>query len=182
MQHPSPRERRAASALLVLSMLWLPLLGASPAQAHEQREARLPQQAWPGRYLQECASCHIAYPPELLPPASWQRLMGGLERHFGSDASLDPQDVQLLSHWLLQASAQGRQARAAAAPEDRITRSAWFERKHRQIEAATWRLPSVRSAANCAACHGEAALGRFSERELRMPPGLSARQRAAWDD
>lgn len=168
--------------MLVLSTLWLSLLGSGPAQAHEHRGSRLPQQAWPGRYLQECAACHIAYPPHLLPPASWQRLMGGLERHFGIDASLDPQDVRRLSHWLLQTSAQGRQSGSTVAPEDRITRSAWFERKHRQIEAATWRLPSVRSAANCAACHGEASQGRFSERGLRMPQGLSTRQRAAWDD
>lgn len=27
------------------------------------------------KYQQECSSCHVAYPPDMLPAASWQRLM-----------------------------------------------------------------------------------------------------------
>ncbi len=34
----------------------------------------------------------------------------------------------------------------------------------------------------CAACHTGADRGQFNEDDLRMPPGLSARQRAAWGD
>lgn len=41
------------------------------------------------RTLQECASCDIAFPPSMLPAASWKRMMGELENHFGDDASLD---------------------------------------------------------------------------------------------
>lgn len=137
--------------------------------------------AWPKAYVQECAACHVAYPPGRLPAASWARLMGGLDQHFGTDASLDAQDVQRLSLWL-QRHADTRTPPAPPVPEDRITRTPWFERKHRQIETATWRLPGVRSAANCMACHTGADQGRYGERELRMPEGLSARQRAAWND
>ena len=43
----------------------------------------------PPAYVQECGSCHAAYPPGMLPARSWQRVMGGLDRHYGSDASLD---------------------------------------------------------------------------------------------
>ncbi len=39
---------------------------------------------------QESPACHTAYPPGLLPAASWRRIMGGLDRHYGSDASLEP--------------------------------------------------------------------------------------------
>jgi hypothetical protein len=45
-----------------------------------------------------------------------------------------------------------------------------------------WKLPSVKSAAQCAACHGDADQGRFDERALRLPAGLSASQRRAWND
>ncbi|HEV6966240.1 diheme cytochrome c [Roseateles sp.] len=162
-----------ARAALALSAL--PLSPAVHADDHEGRTAV----AWPKAYVQECAACHVAYPPRMLPAASWARLMGGLDRHFGTDASLDPQDVQRLGQWLQDNA--GRDARATV-PEDRITRTARFEHKHRHIEAATWRLPSVRSAANCMACHSGADQGRYSEHGLRMPEGLSARQRAAWDD
>ena len=47
---------------------------------------RTTNKAW----QQECASCHIAYSPAFLPKASWRRLMGGLDQHFGENASLDP--------------------------------------------------------------------------------------------
>lgn len=167
------RTRLARAALVGLA---LPLALAARAGDHEGRTAV----AWPKSYLQECAACHVAYPPGLLPAASWARLMGGLDRHFGTDASLDPQDVQRLGQWLQDNA--GRRHAGATVPEDRITRTAWFERKHRHIEDATWRLPSVRSAANCMACHTGADQGRYSEHALRMPEGLSARQRAAWDD
>jgi hypothetical protein len=159
---------------LVLSTL--PLALACHAGEHEGA-GRI---AWPKTYVLECAACHVAYPPQMLPAASWARLMGGLDRHFGTDASLDARDVQLLGRWL-QENADLRPA-TSAPPEDRITRTARFERKHRQIEPATWRLPSVRSAANCMACHTGADKGQYSEHALRMPEGLSARQRAAWDD
>ena len=39
-----------------------------------------------------------------------------------------------------------------APPQDRITQSAWFERKHRDIEPAVWKRASIGSRANCMAC------------------------------
>ena len=41
-------------------------------------------------YRQECGSCHVPYPPALLDAASWRALMGGLDKHFGSDAGVEP--------------------------------------------------------------------------------------------
>jgi mono/diheme cytochrome c family protein len=32
-------------------------------------------------YKQECAACHMAYPPGLLPARSWTRIMSGLDKH-----------------------------------------------------------------------------------------------------
>ena len=135
----------------------------------------------PPAYTQECASCHLAYPPGLLPARSWQRVMSGLDRHYGTDASLDAATRQQIDTWL-QSYAGTYKRVAEEPPQDRITRSAWFERKHRKVEPAVWQLPSVKSAANCAACHTGAEQGRFSDDDLRMPAGLSARQRQAWAD
>ncbi len=135
----------------------------------------------PAAYTAECGACHTAYPPTLLPARSWQRLMGGLDRHYGSDAALDPRTVAELGAWLQQHAGTSRRA-AEEPPQDRITRSAWFERRHRRVEPETWRLPSVQSAAQCAACHRGADQGRFDDDEMLMPAGLSARQRRAWAD
>lgn len=135
----------------------------------------------PQAYTQECAACHTAYAPGMLPAASWKRIMSGLDKHYGTDASLDMATVQQLSGWL-QAHAGTYKRVTQAPPEDRITRSAWFQRKHREIEPSVWSLPSVKSAANCAACHGGADQGRFDDNERRMPAGLTARQQRAWLD
>lgn len=40
-------------------------------------------------YRDECGGCHVPYPPQLLPKASWQAIVAGLDKHFDSDASLD---------------------------------------------------------------------------------------------
>ncbi|MCA0244447.1 MAG: diheme cytochrome c [Proteobacteria bacterium] len=135
----------------------------------------------PSAYTEECGSCHLAYAPGLLPAASWQRLMGGLDRHYGTDAAVDATTAQSIVGWLQAHAASGRRA-ADTSPDDRITRSAWFTRKHRKVDPAVWPLARVKSAANCAACHPRAEQGRFSDDELRTPAGLSDQQRRAWHD
>jgi mono/diheme cytochrome c family protein len=135
----------------------------------------------PRAYTQECAACHTAYPPSLLPARSWQRIMSGLDKHYGTDASLDAATVQALSGWLN--TNAGTYKRVTQEPlQDRITLSAWFVRKHDDIRPSVWRLASVKSAANCAACHTGADLGDFDDNNLRQPAGLSFRDRQAWMD
>jgi hypothetical protein len=120
------------------------------------------------RYQQECAACHVAFPPGMLPTATWQRLMSNLPRHFGTDASLDAATASELSAWLA-ANAGTTQRVRDAPPDDRITRSAWFTHEHDEVSAATWKLPAVKRASNCAACHTQADQGDFSERSVRLP-------------
>ena len=121
------------------------------------------------KYRQECAACHIAYPPGMLPAASWQRLMSQLPRHYGSDASLDAATLAELSGWLAAHAGTGKRVDARPPPEDRITRSDWFVREHDELPAAVWKRPAVKSAANCAACHTQADQGDFRERNIRIP-------------
>lgn len=120
------------------------------------------------KYKQECAACHVAYPPQLLPAESWQRLMRGLPNHFGTDASLDAASVKQISMWLEQHAGAGQRAQTAP-PEDRITRSAWFQREHHEVSPRTWQLPKVKNASNCMACHARANQGVFNEHEVRIP-------------
>ena len=125
-------------------------------------------------YQQECAACHMAYQPGLLPAKSWTRIMGGLDKHYGSDASLDAAAVQQISRWLqLEAGTYKRVAEAP--PEDRITRSAWFVSKHRKLDPQVWKHASVKSASNCAACHTGADRGDFDDDGVKMPTGLGRR-------
>lgn len=133
----------------------------------------------PPIYLQECASCHVAYPPGMLPADSWQRIVNRLDRHFGIDASLDAPAAQRIGAWLQAHAGSGRRL-AEPPPEDRITRAEWFERKHRKLDAGVWRLPSVGSAARCGACHAGAERGVFDDDGVQAPAGVTLRQRRAW--
>ena len=119
-------------------------------------------------YKQECAACHVAYPPTLMPAASWTRIMGNLPKHFGTDASLDLATAKELSGWII-ANAGTYKRVSEEPPHDRITRTVWFDRKHREVSSATWKLAAVKSAANCGACHTKADTGDFNEHNVHIP-------------
>jgi len=149
----------------VIAVLALVSTGSTALADGDNRAPRTPPLP---KYQQECAACHVAYPPGMLPAASWPRIMNNLQRHYGTDASVDAATVKEISAWLA-ANAGTYKRVSEAPPEDRITRSAWFVRKHREVAAATWKLPAVKTAANCTACHTQADKGSFSEREIRIP-------------
>jgi hypothetical protein len=155
----APRRHGAIAIVLAAGLASSALAGDGP------RAARVPLLPV---YAQECGACHLAYPPGLLPAASWQRQVQNLSRHYGSDASLDAATTQQLFAWLTANAGQGKRA-ATAPPDDRITRSPWFVREHDEVSAALWKRPAINSAANCQACHVRADQGDFNEHDIRIP-------------
>ena len=145
----------------LLSLLALLAMPASAARMAMPSDA-------PKSYEAECASCHMAYPPGLLSQKNWQNIMSGLDKHFGTDASLDAKTQTEITQWLMK-NAATREKYAAFAPENRITKTAWFMRKHDEIRAEVWKRAGVKSPANCAACHTDAAKGIFNEDNIRIP-------------
>ena len=190
--HPVPRDapesatkavpdsalRSVLRSARILAAL-LPALAASPAVLADG--GRLMPRNAPPAYAQECAACHTAYAPGLLPARSWQRVMAGLDKHYGTDASLDAATAAQIGAWL-QANAGTYKRVREEPPQDRITKADWFQRKHREIDASVWKLASVKSAANCGACHGGADQGDFDDDRLKLPAGLDARLRRPWND
>lgn len=173
---------RAMQGVRVRRGLALAALAAVGSLAWADGKEAQPVRMLPA-YQAECAACHVAYPPGLLPAASWSRVMGSLDKHYGSDASLDAPTVAQIGQWLQAHAGTSKRAPAVPPPEDRITRSAWFERKHRRIDTPlVWKAAAVKSAANCAACHSRAAEGSYRERELVFPKGLDERFRRAFAD
>ena len=120
------------------------------------------------KFQQECTACHIAYAPGLLPAASWRNIMSGLDKHFGSDASVEAQDNKEITAFLVKNSSTRWSAQTAPL---RITETAWFKRKHdaHEISPAVWKNPKVKSPANCSACHPQAERGDFNEHDIRIP-------------
>lgn len=175
MPSPSPTRSAGLRNLPTLALL----LGLTTVALADSGNLN-PRQLLPS-YQQECAACHLAYPPGLLPARSWERVMNGLDQHYGTDASLDAATVRQIGQWL-RANAGTTKRVSAQPPLDRITESAWFLSKHRKLDAPVWQHASVKSAANCAACHTRAEQGSFDEDELQFPRGLDARYRRAFQD
>lgn len=117
-------------------------------------------------YKTECGSCHTPFPPGLLSAADWKTTMAGLDKHFGTDASLDAKTTGEIAAWLERNA--GRRIQSGD-PEPRITTTAWFKREHREVPAKAWQDSRIKSAANCAACHKGADQGRYGEREINIP-------------
>jgi nitrate/TMAO reductase-like tetraheme cytochrome c subunit len=122
----------------------------------------------PKSYEAECASCHMAFPPGLLGQKNWQNIMAGLAKHFGTDASLDAKTQTEITNWLVK-NAASKYKYSAFSPDNRITKSAWFVKEHGELRADVWKRAGVKSAANCMACHKDAASGGFSEKNVQVP-------------
>jgi hypothetical protein len=137
-------------------------------------------------YKTECGSCHMAYPPFMLPAASWNRIIGALGDHFGDDAELDAATAGQIADFLARNSAGGGRGDYAEGtgpaiksrmPPPRITSTDYFRGQHHEIPAKmVTDNPDVGSFARCETCHEGAERGDFDERGVRIPGYFR------WDD
>lgn len=141
-----------ATPLLVLSLL-ASEAGAKPGTASN------------ASWRAECGACHVPYPPSLLSASQWQRIMGSLGKHFGSDASLDGTIAAEILAFL---NANAGRDRGGSSTESlpRITTSRRFLKEHddAQFSSALQGHP-----ADCGACHPGAANGDFDEDRVTRP-------------
>lgn len=127
----------------------------------------------------ECAtSCHSGFHPTLLPAASWEKIMGTLQDHFGEDVSLDDASRAGILKFLLSASAERSTTEASrkilnsipeGRVESRITEVPYWVAKHEDIKEEVFRRKPVMSKSNCVACHPGAEAGSFEDKDIRIP-------------
>jgi hypothetical protein len=119
--------------------------------------------------LKECGACHMAFQPAFLPARSWNRMADGLTDHFGEDASLAADTLEIIRTYL--AANAGDVIRQGRAPKymqwvapggtpQRITENPDFLRKHR-FPDTVWKDPKVLTRSNCLACHRDAERGHY---------------------
>jgi hypothetical protein len=83
-----------------------------------------------------------------------------------------------LEAWLVENSADAgdRPSRRTAATDPsgeaplRITDGAWFRKEHRKVGADVVARPSIRTIANCGACHPGASGWDFDDDRVKIPP------------
>lgn len=117
------------------------------------------------KYTAECGSCHLAYPPSMLPARSWRALLGGLNEHFGQNAEIDAATSAKLSAFLV-----ANAGRDVAGPTPlRITTLPWWQHEHHEVAPSVYQRPKILTPANCGACHQGANQGAFGEHQVKIP-------------
>ena len=130
-------------------------------------------------YIKECGSCHFPYQPGLLPSNAWNKMMTNLENHFNSDASLNEADLQTLTKYLNDNSAEknmqykrsNRIVSSLAKNQipDSISTTPYMIKKHKDIKKDLITQNEVKGLFNCMACHKTADKGIYGERDINIP-------------
>ena len=132
-------------------------------------------------FANECGSCHITYPPFLLPKKSWTLMMSGLENHFGDDASIDKATNHSILAFLKQNSAENSTHQAAlgilkSLKDDNgtiaITKTPFWKKRHKKVSKDLFASKEVKSRANCKACHTDIQNGLIENDLINLPKGV----------
>ena len=128
-------------------------------------------------YVEECGDCHFTYQPELLPSGSWDKILAGLEDHFGDTIELDPDSKKVIAEYLKVNAAEHSSAKRAVkimrslgnrAPL-RITQIPYIQAKHHEIHPDVFKRESIGSISNCLACHPTAEKGIYEDDHVVIP-------------
>lgn len=129
-------------------------------------------------FYNECGSCHITYPPYLLPKKSWALMMDDLENHFGDDASIDKMTNISIRSFLEKNSSENSTHEAAfkilkTLKENHstiaITKTPYWEKRHKDIDEKIFLSKEVKSKANCSACHQDIEYGLLENNLIKLP-------------
>ena len=130
-------------------------------------------------YIKECGSCHFAYQPGLLPSSSWNKIMSNLGNHYNNDASISSTNLQTLTKYLNDNSAEKNMqykrsnrivsSLASGQIPDSISTTPYIIKKHSEIRKNLITQPEVKGLFNCIACHKTADKGNYGERDINIP-------------
>jgi hypothetical protein len=128
-------------------------------------------------YKAQCGACHMAYPPEFLPEASWMKLLSGLDGHFGETVGLDTDSQKIIKEYLTSNSADHSPAELAVKimrglknnSPLRITEVPCIKKEHHDIGPDIFARKAVGSFSNCSACHTTAEDGNFDDDNVKIP-------------
>jgi len=128
-------------------------------------------------YKETCGECHFAYQPELLPSASWLKILNRLDDHFEEEIEADPDTVKNISEYLKTNGAENSSAKRSKKimrslgnqVPMRITEIPYIRRKHHELDQAVFKRESIGSLSNCTACHITAEIGIYDDDDVKIP-------------
>lgn len=171
----TPQAARPLAAILSLGAIagvsglaWLVLTAIPPSGL-----IPLPEHV---TYRKECGDFHWVFHPSLLPASVWLRMTADLREHFGEDASLDEETTRDIAAYLRTYAAEAWDTEASnafrTASKDeplRITATAFWIDRHRDISDSVYKQKKIGSKVNCRACHLDADTGRFDDQQIHIP-------------
>jgi hypothetical protein len=128
-------------------------------------------------YRETCGECHFAYQPELLPSASWLKILNQLDDHFGEEIEVHPDTIKTISEYLKTNGAENSLSNLSKKiirnlgkqVPMRITDIPYIRREHHEVDPALFKRKSIGSFANCAACHINAEKGIYDDDDVEIP-------------
>ena len=170
------------TAILISTTAGSLSIHAEEDEEHEEREHHekskaLAASAENTKWKADCGACHIAFPPGFLPERSWRKMMSVLKNHFGESAELDVPARDEITKFLIDNAADHGSLKSSRIAKSiptgqtplRLTETKYFKRVHDEVSASVWKRKSIKTAANCAACHPGADKGNFSEHAVHIP-------------
>ena len=129
-------------------------------------------------YIEGCGACHFTYQPELLPSGSWDKILAGLEDHFGEIIELDLASKKVIGEYLKANAAEHSSAKRAvkimrslgSQTPLRITEIPYIQRKHHEVSPSVFSRDPIGSFSNCLACHTTAEKGIYDDDYVVIPP------------
>jgi hypothetical protein len=128
-------------------------------------------------YKEKCGACHFAYQPELMPSASWTRILTSLDDHFGETVELDEASKRVITDFLVSNGAENSSAKRAVKIMRslgnqvplRITDIPYIRNKHHKISSDVLNRKSIGSLSNCSACHTTAENANYEDDNVKIP-------------
>ncbi len=128
-------------------------------------------------YIEECGDCHFTYQPELLPSGSWEKIIAGLDDHFGEELEIDTESKNVILGYLIANSAEKSSAKRAVKimrslgnrTPMRITEIPYILEKHDEVDPNVFKNKSIGSLSNCQACHTTVEKGIYEDDHVVIP-------------
>ncbi len=158
------RQKRSLAVLFLLLLVWSVCLGwglalvaggtvkpdsiaqATPAQSGTIDTVPNRYQLGRELYLENCATCHIALPPEVLPMETWRRLLQEPEQHYGKELErITGPSLLIMWDYLRTFS---RPLGAKEPTPYRVSESRFFKALHPRVK-----FPQSVNPAGCVTCH-----------------------------
>lgn len=128
-------------------------------------------------YMDSCGLCHLLYQPGLLPAGSWERIIAGLDDHFGAKVGLNPESKRAIGNYLKLHAAEHSQVELSVEILKSLDRQTpirlyqipYLQQSHHEFHPDTYKQKAIGSFANCLACHKTAEEGIYDEKDVNLP-------------